>query len=179
MGIKSKAVGLIAAVGLTMSLMVGAAAQENPDSVDGTVFLNGGACGIVATAGTADFGEWTWNGSEWIQGEQNTSVYLTVTTPWTRGDDVSTCALTIGTRGLTLEDGSREAPVLNEGLFRAAVSYPTANDVLNTGRMQPLPATQPVREGDLRVHLDLRTIPADVWAGEYTGTFDFTIGDGQ
>ena len=179
MGIKSKVGGVLAAVGLSMSLIVGAGAQETPDTVDGTVSLNAGACGIVATAGTADFGEWTWNGSEWAQGEQNAFVYLTVTTPWSRGADASTCDLTVGTHGLFHVFGSRQAPPLTEDLFRAGFGQPAPGGGWTGSSMMDLPATHAVKNGDVRVQLELQEIPADSWSGEYSGTFDFTISDGQ
>lgn len=157
--------------------LAGAAAQESPDSVDGSVVLNGGACGIVATEGTADFGEWTWNGSEWTQGQQNTFVYLNVKTPWSRGE--STCDLTVGTSGLGIREGSRQAPLVTEDLFRAGFGQPASGGGWTASWMLDLPATHSVHNGNVRVQLELQDIPSDRWQGEYSGTFDFTISDGQ
>lgn len=175
MGIKKKVFGTLAAAALTLSVFAGAGAQST-GYVGGDVILGEGACGIVATAGNADFGTWTWDGSVYQPGTQNTFVWLTVKTPWSAGE--STCPLQISTDGLGLaQHGADQA--LPETLFRTDVGQRNASGGWSNGWMKPLPSTHTVRNGDARVQIDLRSVPADYQPGTHSGTFNFTFGDGQ
>lgn len=176
MTIKSKVFGVLAAAGLSLSMLAGVAAQPT-GYVGGEVMLAEGACGIVATSGEADFGTWTWNGSEYLPGEQNTFVWLTVKTPWSSGGD-STCDLQVWTEGLQL---NRHGPmqVIPADHFRTDVGQSDGSGGWVGGFMKTLPSTHTVKNGDARMQIDLRTVPSNYEPGRHTGTFNFTISDGQ
>lgn len=173
MGIKKKAFGFIMAIGMTFSL-VGAATADT--TVDGSVELDGGSCSVAVENGTFDMGTATWTGSSWSYTPTQNSARITVdvTPGWTAPGSTGQCSVTVDT-----EDGlSNGTHTIQRGSFSSGY-VPNVVPAPIVGE-QTLPGTFDMRAGEGDVTMRISTpLHRSFSPGEYTGTFVFTVGDGQ
>ena len=170
MGIKSKVTGLVLAAVMTMSVAGSAIAQ---DSADGIIRLDGGTCAVEVASGSFDFGTATWNGSYWRHDNNRGSrVTLDVDPGWTGSGSNGECTVVMSTAGL-----SNGTHTLDRSYFRSTEVFGTPGQIFPE---QTLPSTFHLEGGETEISVRMREFaPRFFTPGVYTGTFDFTISDGQ
>lgn len=159
------------AVGMTFSLVTAGAAQTQ---VDGKVELDGGNCSVAVKSGNFDLGTAVWTDRGWSYTPTQNSARLTVEVNpgWTAPGSPGNCRVTLDTES-GLSNGSH---TINR-LYFSATSIQGIGPIVPE---QPLAATFDLRAGEATVTMRIsHPLPRTFSPGEYTGTFDFTISDGQ
>lgn len=172
MGITRKVVGFVAALGLTMSMVAGVAAQT---SVEGNLELDPGSCQLTVTSGTFDLGTATWDGTNWSYNYQTgAQINVDVEPGWTAPGQSRTCAVTVDTTGL-----SNGTHTFSKQYFKSG-NAPMTGDFGQIFPAVSLPATHNIKEGESRITMSIQhALPRSFTPGDYTGTFTLTLDDGQ
>lgn len=167
-GIKAKIAGFVAALGLTLSLVAGVAAQTE---VDGSVTLDGGTCAMNVVSGSFDFNDVTWNGTRWVHANQaGATIKVNFTPGWTPIGGTGKCQVAVSTTGLT--NGQH---TITSSYFRvAAVQLPQ----LFPMRALPGVFTLNAGQADFQMYI-WEFLPRTFTPGDYAGTFTFTVSNGQ
>lgn len=167
-----KIVALVATLGLTMSMVAGAAAQT---SVEGSLELDGGTCQITVKSGTFDLGTATWDGTNWSYNYQTGAQVIVAVKPgWTGAGQTRACTVTVDTTGL-----SNGTHTFSKEYFKSG-NAPLSGDFGQIFPAVQLPATHTIKEGESRITMNVQhTLPRSFTPGEYTGTFTLTLDDGQ
>lgn len=170
MGIKSKLTGLLLSAVMTMSVAAAATAQ---DSADGIIRLDGGTCSVEVASGSFDFGTATWNGSYWAHDNLSGSrVTVDVEPGWTAPGDKGECTVILDTTGL-----SNGTHTLDRGYFRSTVIPSGPGQIFPE---QTFASSFDLQRGESEIAVRMMHFAPDSFSpGDYTGTFDFTISDGQ
>lgn len=170
MGIKSKITGVLLAAVMTVSVAAAATAQ---DSADGIIRLDGGSCSVEVASGTFDFGTATWNGTYWVHDHLSGSrVTVDVDPGWTAPGSKGECTVVLDTEGL-----SNGTQTLSR-IYFSATEIPVGISPLPFE--QPLAASFDLEGGETEIAVRMSGFaPRSFTPGDYTGTFDFTIADGQ
>ncbi len=169
MNFRTKALGLVTAALLSLSIVSGVSAEdtsatfnENPN----------GSCTAAASSSTIDFGTYTWTGDHYAFATQpvlNFKVTQTYAPTGTVGCDVSVIASDLTNTGDSSKIVSKNDLQVNQGTGQGAVSQAYigfTNQIVENG------------EGDYQFNLVINQLwsnhPGVPAPGTYTGTLTFT-----
>lgn len=192
MNIKKTALGLGAATALSLSMISGAVAQEltpnnhhdrdeQRESVTATVNLVEGACAFTLGAHNLDFGDLTWDGTQWATPDAQE-----LTLAVTDGHNGDGCRVTASSLGL-FNRGDRNNDV-------AAANFDNNGDRDGRGdrgdrigvtidgnelRYRPTTVYDGGATDDTSLAVGLNTSNPDLDAGHYSGNIYFQLGRGR
>ncbi len=162
MNLKNKVFGFVAAAALSLSMIGGAAAD---DVMTGTVTLSPGTCQAVISQGTANFGNWTFDGA--------TNTYVST------GSNSAAFNVEVYEHK---PNGKCPVSVQFNGLTNGTATIPASNFVLNvTGYYSGvLPSgTYAIPGGNYSGSLVLSSVPNTFQPGTYTGDITLQVGAGS
>ncbi len=165
MNFKTKAIGTLAALVMTMSLSAGALAQQS-DSEQVDVVLQDQVCNLDISIASGSFGSWSWNGSAWVNTVSGNTISFDgqLYTP-----PQKTCKISIAFDGLYL-DGIVTGPAdISTDNF-------SARALDGVGSRDPAGWSQDNVSGtDYDFEYQLQGIPSGTAAGHYTGWIESTV----
>lgn len=169
MNLKSKLFGFAAASVIALSMTTGVMAQD-VHNANGNADLmpyggGTGSCSVSFTKATMDFGEWTWNGTEYVGAPVEDSATATVIAP----DAVRKCTMTVSFSGLANGNhkiGADNFSIKGTGTAASVPGMPSTWTELPENGFG-VGVTAP--NGDFTIDMRLDDVPDTIPAGTYTG----------
>ncbi len=166
MNLKSKIFGFAAASIFALSMTTGAMAN---DSVGGQVELVKGVCSVSINQASVDFGDWTYNGDEYVRTAGNNVAQLSGEVK--AGRPGGTCNLTVQFSGLASGQQNIDASYFSVGAN--GTNWLNLDSSHASGLSTGITGNAPAISGSGYVMLD--SVPETYQPGTYVGTLDVTI----
>jgi hypothetical protein len=176
MSFKTKALGLVAAAALSLSITTGVMAEESTGSSVNLGPNPDGTCSLAISQGEdANFGDWHWTGTEFVanDGTSTVVVWMSNTQNIAPNNEDVNCVFSVKGSDLTGPNDST-IPVGN-----ITATHGSGHTIVLSDQYQLLGGIVNSAGTTFDLDLTVQALPDDLYLGEYSGTVSFTAALGS